>query len=53
MRVRLETCAFATVAGARGEPVPDDLLHPNPGSGASRDEPRVGAGDALADGRFR
>ena len=36
--VRLETCAFATVAGARGEPVPDDLLHPNPGSGASRDE---------------
>ena len=52
-RVRLETCAFATVAGARGEPVPDDLLHPNPGSGAWRDEPAPPRAASANRRRFR
>ena len=52
-RVRLETCVFATVAGARGEPVPDDLLHPNPGSGASRDEPAPPRAASANRRRFR
>ena len=53
LRVRLETCAFATVAGARGEPVPDDLLHPNPGSGASRNEPAPPRAASANRRRFR
>ena len=52
-RARLKTCAFATVAGARGEPVPDDLLHPNPGSGAWRDEPAPPRAASANRRRFR
>ena len=53
LRVRLEACAFASGARHRGEPVPDDLLHPNPGSGAWRDEPAPPRAASANRRRFR